>query len=194
MVALPAAVLALTMTSAGYLPDGTTTPEPAARPAPAVATVATVAAMAPARGTLRNCGARDLALISIVSDGAAGQIGYVITVANTSHRSCRLLGHRATVVYRNAAGRTVTLPTVRSRRESPTGSLLRPGRRAEMALLMVNGYGGYDPSSPECAHPAIYRNLSAAFHRRGLLPLDNLVLDVKCGDITAYDWVAGSDS
>lgn len=141
-----------------------------------------------ARSTGRHCQASDLTLVSIEGDGAAGHIAWVVTVANTGRRPCALLGDPAVVVFTDAAGHLVTLPTERSVRPPSGSTLLAPGQRAEMALYMVNGYGGYDPSAPQCAHPVVYRNLSAKIGRTGLLPLTGLVIDLKCDGITAYDW------
>jgi Protein of unknown function (DUF4232) len=148
------------------------------RPAPS-------APPAPAR-----CRAGDLTLNSIHSDGASGHVGYETIVTNIGARPCRLIGDHVVVVYVDATGQTKTLPTRPASNDTPATPTLQSGQRAEMTLLIINGYGGYDPSSSACAHPAVYRNLSAKFSNGGLLPLKDLVLDVKCGDIVAHDWTA----
>src|SRR5205809_598730 len=67
---------------------------------------------------------------------------------------------------------------------------LAPGARARTLLYTVNGYGGYDPSSPECAHPATYHNLSVQLGNGDVIALSGFTLDVKCGDILVYNWAA----
>lgn len=141
---------------------------------------------------LMPCRATDLVLSGADSSGAAGHIGYRTVVTNTGTRSCALLGDPVVVVYVDSTGRTRTLPTERHRADGVASPILQRGQRAEMTLLVVNGYGGYDRSAPACAHPAVYRNLSAKLRGGGMVGLDGLVLDVKCGAITAYDWVGAT--
>lgn len=176
--------------SAPSLVDVLTTPaEPVAPPAAGSGSGSVGERFAAvARSAGRHCQASDLTLVSIEGDGAAGHIAWVVTVANTGRRPCALLGDPAVVVFTDAAGHLVTVPTDREVRPPSGSTLLAPGQRAEMALYMVNGYGGYDPSAPQCAHPVVYRNLSTRIGRTGLLPLTGLVIDLKCDGITAYDW------
>jgi len=138
------------------------------------------------------CRAADLTLNGIESDGAAGHIGYRTVVTNSGSRPCTLLGDRVAVVYVDSTGRSRTLPTVHARAGSVASPILARGERAQMTLLIVNGYGGYDPSASTCAHPAVYRDLAAKLSGGGRLKLNGLVLDVKCGPITAYGWTAAA--
>lgn len=107
---------------------------------------------------------------------------------NTSGQSCELRGNKATIVYVNSAGKTATLPARQGSRGKPASPIVKPGQQVATVVTTINQYGGYDPSSPECAHPYVYRNLSLKFGNGSLLPLKGLVLDVKCGDIWVYDW------
>jgi hypothetical protein len=117
-----------------------------------------------------------------------GQVGHEITVTNMGARPCALLGDKVVIVYLDSTGKTATLPTKPTGGGTPAGRTLARGQRAEATVLTVNVYGGYDPSSPECAHPAVYRNLSVRLSDGGRLTLPGLVLDVKCGDIRVSSW------
>jgi hypothetical protein len=180
----------------------TTAPVPGASPPAATAPAggptvgqspssgATARPMPSAQPAVRHCQAADLTVNSIESGGAAGRIGYTTVVTNTGGRPCALLGDHVVLVYRSASGTIVTVPTTSSAGDAPARRTLGRGERAAMTLLIVNGYGGYDPSSPACANPVVYRNLSVRFSQGGSLSLNGLVLDVKCDGIVAYDWFA----
>jgi len=135
------------------------------------------------------CAAGDVSVAPIQQNGAMGHVGYPIVVTNTSGAACKLPGGTPVVQYRTAAGTTVTLPTKPA--EPPAADYpLAPGARARTLLYTVNGYGGYDPSSPECAHPATYHNLSVQLGNGDVIALSGFTLDVKCGDILVYNWAA----
>jgi Domain of unknown function (DUF4232) len=117
-----------------------------------------------------------------------GTAGHEITVINTGARPCALLGDEVVMVFTDSTGKTAVLPTRSTGDSAAASRILGRGRQAQATVLTVNGYGGYDPSSPECAHPAVYRNLSLRFSGGGLLAVEGLALDVKCGDIRVSRW------
>jgi hypothetical protein len=177
-------------TTASPSPSPTTAAPAAATPEAPPTSAPANAGRSPARQLPYHCRAADLRLVSTTEGGAAGHLGYDIVVVNRGGRSCALLGDRLTAVYREDAGRIRALPVTAAGTEKPASPMLAPGRQAQARFIITDGYGGYDPSSPACAHPAVYRDLSATFRGGGLLPLTGLVLDVKCDGITAQGWMA----
>jgi hypothetical protein len=66
--------------------------------------------------------------------------------------------------------------------------LVPPGGQASFVIHEVNGYGGYPPGSPECAHPATYRHLAVALTDGSILPLGDNELSVQCGGLDTAAW------
>ncbi|GAA5184862.1 hypothetical protein GCM10023322_27320 [Rugosimonospora acidiphila] len=133
-----------------------------------------------------SCRAGDLSLVSIQADGAAGSSYETVTVADDGHRSCGLSG-TPSLVYTDSVGVTRNLPTSPSQPAQP-GMTVRPGQRAQFTLRTVNGYGGYDPTSPACAHPVKYQHIALRFADGSRLALTGLVLDVKCEGVQSTGW------
>lgn len=191
------AVVTLALVTAGC---GTSTGTPQAAPssgsatAPAGSTPPSITASPPVPGASPRaaggwCATSDLSVAPVQASGAMGHVGYPVVVTNTTGTACKLSGATPVVLYRTSGGATATLPTKPA--ESPAADYpLAPGARARTLLYTVNGYGGYDPSSPECAHPATYRDLSVQLKNGDGVALTGFVLDVKCGDILVYNWAA----
>jgi hypothetical protein len=114
-----------------------------------------------------------------------GSVGYSVTVANHGQQTCSLSG-LPVVWYTDAHGGLHKLP------EAPDGGpgtrvVLRPGATAGFSILITNGYGGYDPGSPACAHPHSYRGMSVQVGA-DRVSVPDLRLDVQCGDISVGVW------
>lgn len=142
----------------------------------------------PARAAGAACRAGDLKVESITSGGASGSTGYTVTVTNRSATMCKLAGAPA-LKWIKPNGSPATIPTTSQGRSDPVA--LQPGKRAEFIIVITNGFGGYDPSSPACANPVTYRRISAVVG--GSLTLTGLVLDVRCDGVRVTTWttVAG---
>jgi hypothetical protein len=132
-----------------------------------------------------DCQSGDLVLDSIDDGAAAGTRGEAVTVTNHRTTPCRLPAFPS-LVYTDPAGATHPLPASTSSPEPPA-MVVPPGGRAQFSILFVNGYGGYDPTAPECAHPVTYRNIAIKFGT-GRLALTGLTLDIKCGGISLLGW------
>jgi hypothetical protein len=66
--------------------------------------------------------------------------------------------------------------------------LLLPGERVRFVAHEINGYGGYSPGAPQCAHPATYNHVAVVLPG-GSVPLgSNATMSVQCGDITIGPW------
>jgi hypothetical protein len=120
-------------------------------------------------------------------EGAMGSAYYTITVTN--HGSTCALSGRPVLYYTHADGRVGTIPFVASPGGRPTMVTVARGHSADIVLRTPNGYGGYPPGSPHCAHPATYRGVSIGVGT-GRVALANFVLSVKCEGVTLYDFWA----
>jgi hypothetical protein len=138
---------------------------------------------APAPGAA--CQAPDLVLNSIDDGGAAGSAYQTVTVTNASAGACRLPSVPS-LVYTDPAGTMRALPDA-AIPPTPTPMLVQPGQRAQFSLRTVNGYGGYDPSAPACAHPAGYQGIAIQF-TSGRMPLPGLTLTVLCDGVDVSGW------
>jgi hypothetical protein len=54
----------------------------------------------------------------------------------------------------------------------------------------INGYGGYQPGAPQCAHPATYRHVSVALPGGAVSLGADGTMSVQCGPITVGSWAA----
>lgn len=166
-------------------------PSPSVSPTPGgVGGLGTVVPSSPpARAAGASCRASDLKVESITSGGASGSTGYTVTVTNRSTTMCKLTGTPA-LKWIKANGATATIPT--SDQGTNDSVALQPGKRAEFIIVITNGFGGYDPSSPACANPITYKRISAVVGGERLT-LTGLVLDVRCDGVreTAWATVAG---
>ncbi|GIH20006.1 DUF4232 domain-containing protein [Rugosimonospora africana] len=177
---------------------GVTTTAPASSPSTPASTPPRAGATAPAApvrtgsthhqpAPVGSCRARDLVLDSIQGDGGGGSAFETVTVTNDSHTACRLPS-TPSMVYTDTHGTTRRLPTS-PQVPNPPAMLMRPGNEAQFTLRIVNGYGGYNPSSPACAHPATYQHIALTLPD-GRLALTGLTLDVLCDGITVTGWSA----
>jgi hypothetical protein len=143
----------------------------------------------PARAVGAACRASDLKVESITSGGASGSTGYTVTVTNRSATMCKLSGTPA-LKWIKSNDATATIPTSDPGPNEPVA--LQPGKLAEFIIVITNGFGGYDPSSPACANSITYKRISAVVGGERLA-LTGLVLDVRCDGVreTAWATVAG---
>jgi Protein of unknown function (DUF4232) len=115
-----------------------------------------------------------------------GSIIDTYTVRNRGSAPCRLQG----VPHLDylSGGRNVAVPGD----YSATGGavvLVQPGSDAQFSARHIDGYGGYAPGSPQCAHPATYAHLSAVLADGSVLPLGgNASIAVQCGQIEVATW------
>ncbi|HEY2675141.1 MAG TPA: DUF4232 domain-containing protein [Rugosimonospora sp.] len=161
---------------------GPATPS-ATKPTDPTAPGPTDPAVAPTPGTA--CRAADLVLDSIDGSGAAGSAYETVTVTNAGAGACRLPSVPS-LVYTDPAGTMRALPAA-TMPPTPTPMLVAPGREAQFSLRTVDGYGGYDPSAPACAHPAGYQGIAIQF-TSGRMPLPGLTLTVLCDGVDVSGW------
>ena len=114
-----------------------------------------------------------------------GSLGYTIRLTNHGHGACRISA--GLVLYQTASGGVEKRIPIETETAHPKSLLLAAGKTIETNVLITNGYGGYAPDSPHCAHPVVYRGISVGVGS-GLVALPQLVLDVKCDGVRAYDW------
>jgi hypothetical protein len=138
--------------------------------------------------TAPACQASDLTAGPISAGGAAGRAVYTVTVTNRSRVTCALSG--STPMYLNKVDGRFFLIPVTGLPATPDVTL-RPGGRAQASIQTINGYGGYDPSDPECAHPATYTHISVQLPGSPLA-LPGLTLNVLCGDIDVDNWASAA--
>ena len=152
-----------------------TPPTPAASPTPTT----------PAQPNVPACTATDLVARPTESGGAMGSVGYDVTLGNRGQQACSLSG-LPVVWYTDAQGGPHKLPE--NTDGDATGRVvLRPGATAGFTIMITDGYGGYDPTSPACAHPHSYRDMSVQVPG-GRVSLPDLRLSVQCGDIQVGAW------
>jgi hypothetical protein len=134
-----------------------------------------------------DCRAADLAYRSHAGDAAAGNYYDDVLVVNHGTVACRLDGY-PNLYYTDASGAIRLVPTVP---EMPSSSpyVVASGGSAEFRIHTGNGYAGYGPSAPQCAHPMLYRGLSVEVSD-GRVPLGDVQIDLKCGGILLLGWMA----
>jgi hypothetical protein len=126
------------------------------------------------------CTASDLAFVQSGQGGAMGSLYITYVVRNQSAVGCQLSGAPRLRADSGAVpstyaggGDTVLVP---------------PGGQASFVVREVDGYGGYGPGSPQCAHPATYRHLAVELSDGSALPLGDSTLSVQCGEIDTAVW------
>jgi hypothetical protein len=134
-----------------------------------------------------DCRAGDLAYRTQTPGAGAGNYYDAILLVNHGASSCRLAGN-PNLYYTDASGSTRLVPTVPETPNSPP-YLMASGGSAQFIIHTTNGYGGFDPSGPQCAHPMLYRGLSVEVSG-GRVPLGTVQIDLKCGDIRLLGWAA----
>jgi hypothetical protein len=134
-----------------------------------------------------TCRASAFSAAPVNSEGAMGSRYYTVTVTNHG-ATCTLTGQP--VLYDTLAnGDVVRIPYAHTPATgAPESVVLHQGQSADMAFRTPDGYGGYDPGSADCAHPALYRHVSVGVGT-GRVALANFELSVKCDGVTLwYFW------
>jgi hypothetical protein len=122
---------------------------------------------------------------SLSPEGAAGTVYTTYTFHNGGSAPCAVQG-LPQLTYVDDHGATVSVPVQHDPSAGPV--LLQPGGRAMFVAHEINGYGGYAPGAPQCAHPATYRHVAVVL-MGGSVPLGpNGTMTVQCGDITVGPW------
>jgi hypothetical protein len=127
------------------------------------------------------CTAADLGFVHSGQGFAMGNLYTTYVVRNHATLACLLRGAPR---LEQADG----TPVPSSYADGGDTVLVPPGGQASFVIHEVNGYGGYPPGSPECAHPATYRHLAVALTDRSILPLGDSELSVQCGGIDTAAW------
>ncbi len=158
-------------------------PAPSSAPSSAPTTSSTAPTTTGAQPPSGPCTAAELSDDHVSSEGAMGTAYYDLTVTNTGTRSCLL---KLPTLWGKVSGRAVKLPQHVD--PSAPGSVTFPaGRRAVLTVAIANGYGGYDPTSPACAHPADYRMVELDLGN-GPRFVSHLDMDLRCGDVRVSGW------
>ena len=169
--------------TAGAGPAGAT-PSPAGAPSSPVAASPTAPA-SPAGAGPADCAAANLAFQSVSTGFASGNRYDVVMVVNRGAASCQLSG-LPRLLYTDASGRIQPVPAEPEATDVPPDDVA-PGGTAHFAIHTVNGYAGYDPSSPHCAHPAHYQGLLLD-RPGGRVPLGSVRIDVLCDGVSISGW------
>ena len=114
------------------------------------------------------------------------------TVTVTNHGSACTLSGRPVLYYTRSDGHIATIPFVRiAPTGRPTNVTVGRGQSANFVVRTPNGYSGYGPGSPECAHPATYRNVAIGVGT-GRVALHDFTLTVQCVGVTLWNfWARG---
>lgn len=165
---------------------GASTPPAGGSTAPTAGPITTGGATASPTGAgPADCAAGNLAFQSTRTDAAAGNRYDVVVVVNRGAASCQLTG-LPRLLYTDPSGRIQPVPADSEATDQPP-SLVPPGGTGHFAIHTVNGYAGYDPSSPHCAHPAHYQGLLLN-RPDGRVPLGTVRIDVLCDGVTISGW------
>jgi hypothetical protein len=163
----PVPTTATPVTTAPTVPDAPTRVPPAAPAAPTA------------------CGANDLAFVSASTGFAMGSAYTTYTVRNSGSAACTLQGSPRLRYAAN--GSTATIPAAYD--TGGSAFAVQPGGSASFVLREPNGHGGYDPSGPECAHPATYHQVAAILDDGSALPLGaNATISIQCGQMEIAVW------
>jgi hypothetical protein len=130
------------------------------------------------------CTAGDLVFVGATDGAAMGSAYRTYTLRNRATVACRLQGAPG-LGYR-ADGSAAMVPIQRDTADA-VPVVLAPGRTAAFTVRTVNGYGGYQPDSPECARPMTYRELTAIV-AGSAVALGSGLLAVQCGEVTVSAW------
>ena len=91
------------------------------------------------------------------------------------------------LTYVDNSGSTLAVPVVHGTAEGVV--LLQPGQAVVFHLSHANGYAGWDPGAPECAHPATYSNVKVVLPGGSVSLRSDGTITVLCGSITVNSWV-----
>jgi hypothetical protein len=133
-----------------------------------------------------GCTAADLAYQAQTPGAAAGSYYDQIRLVNHGTGACQLAGQPA-LYYTDASGTVRPVPTLPEPSDNVSPYRVAAGGSVAFTIHTVSGYGGYDPSGPACAHPMLYRGLSVQVSG-GRVPLGDVAIDLKCGDILLRSW------
>jgi hypothetical protein len=125
----------------------------------------------------------------IEGNGGSSSIGSDVVVTNKSGRPCRMAGD-PTLLYTRADGKLAEIPFTyqAAGKGRPAPFELSTGERAQFTILILNGTGGYETTSPECARPVVYRRIYAVLASGDQLPLTGLTLNVQCEGVRLIPW------
>jgi hypothetical protein len=148
-----------------------TTPVPPSAPTPSASpTIAAPVA----------CTAADLVFLHSGQGFGMGSLFITYVVRNSGALACQLRG----APHLLADGAPVTSTYA----DGGDTVLVPSGGQASFMIREANGYGGYDPGSPECAHPATYRNLAVVLANGSTVALGDSQILVQCGGIDTAVW------
>ncbi len=152
-----------------------------ATPSPSVSTTTSI----PADGA--PCTAADLrSPADAVADGGMGSAFLELTITNQSGHPCTL--HGVPTLWGTTGGKLVKLPQRTAAGVIQSTVLVPAGHTVSLPVRTVNGYGGYQSGSPQCAHPATYRGLELELGDGGARYRTGTDLDITCGDAEVAAW------
>ena len=184
LTAVAALTLSACATPPGILGAGGPTSQPTTAPAttppsePTSQPPATTAAPA-------QCSAAMIAYESARAEGAAGTAYFTYFFHDAASRSCFVQG-TPVLTYVDDHGATLTMPV----QHDPVGGqvLLQPGDKVQFVMHHINGYGGYAPGAPQCAHPATYNHVAVSLPGGSVSLGADGTMSVQCGSITLGSW------
>jgi hypothetical protein len=118
-------------------------------------------------------------------EGAAGTVYFTFRFHNGGTVSCSVQGSPQ-MSYVDTSGVAVPMPA-----DHTAGGdrvLLQAGDAVELVTHEINGYGGYQPGDPQCAHPATYRQVSVVLPGGSVSLKSDGTMSVQCGSITVGTW------
>jgi hypothetical protein len=149
------------------------------------------------------CTAAGIELISALAQGAHGIASVTVAVRNSGAVSCTLTG-APRLRYVTDGGASAEVPAQYVQGGGPV--LVQPGGQALFNVSWINGYAGFQPGSPQCAHPAQYGHLSVVLNDGSVVPLSvissvyapptspaSAVIAIQCGSIEVSSWSASGN-
>ena len=132
-----------------------------------------------------SCTATMLAYDSKRAEGAMGTAYSTFTFHNSGSVSCRVDGPPG-LTYVDSHGATLPVPV---NHDAAGGEVVvTPGSKVQFVSHEVNGYGGYAPGAPECAHPATYNHVVVVLPGGSVSLGADGTWSVQCGMITVGSW------
>jgi hypothetical protein len=126
-----------------------------------------------------------LAYDSKRAEGAMGTAYSTFTFHNSGSVSCRVDGPPG-LTYVDSHGATLPVPV---NHDAAGGEVVvTPGSKVQFVSHEVNGYGGYAPGAPECAHPATYNHVVVVLPGGSVSLGADGTWSVQCGMITVGSW------
>ena len=114
-----------------------------------------------------------------------GSVYYTYTFHNGGPVSCTVQGSPE-LTYVDTGGTVRKIPTEHG--SAGSAVLVAPGAAVQLVTHEVNGYGGYPPGAPECAHPATYRQVAVMLPDGPVSLRSDGTMSVQCGSITVESW------